>query len=425
MPASEGTPTSSQTVDSRPLYYLVAPVGHPNYGDELIAAGWLRYLAETAPEADVWVDTHSPGPAAVLLDGIHPRAKFTDTLWRLCWEAPEDDPWQAAAWVREAVYHPGMVPRLHHGIELLARVDVLHVVGGGYINKLWPKQVGLLAGAAAAVERSEGRAAMTGHGLCPADDHVRPLLRALTDHFEVVDVRDEASAELLDVPVGLDDAFLGICPERYEAAEDLPEVMLCLQSDLVEVGTGALAGAVLKMLRAWKVPPHKIGIVEGVPRVDREIFALFERELPGARFYPFSHIWAHGLPAAAHQTWISTRFHLHMLAAAAGASGVAVSIHPDYYATKHRSLVALGSNWTLLEDLTEIPERPTAGGYSPDLLARFKHAKRQLGAQVYAPVIRKVPEPPEPELSEPEAAEPEAAEPVSPGRSRWARRWRG
>ncbi|WP_051174136.1 polysaccharide pyruvyl transferase family protein [Amycolatopsis orientalis] len=413
MPVPDRTASVSKPA-RRALYYLVAPVGHPNYGDELIAASWLRHLAEVAPGADVWVDTHSPGPAAVLLDGLHPRAKFTDTLWRLCWEAPSEDPWQAAAWVREAMHNPGMMPRLHHGIELLAGVDVIHVVGGGYINKLWPKQIGLLAGAAAAAERSGGRAAMTGQGLLPACDDVAPLLRALADRFEIVEVRDDASAELLDVPVGLDDAFIGIGPHLYDAAEDVPEVMLCLQSDLVEVGVGKLAGAVLSMLRSWKIPPEKIGVIEGVPRVDREVFALLERELPGARFYPFSHIWTHGLPVSPGQTWISTRFHLHMLAAAAGASGVAVSIHPDYYATKHRSLAALGSNWTLLEDLSQVPDRPKLGGYPPEALAGFKKAKRDLAKSIYAPVIRPVPEPEGP---------PEAQ--VTPLRRRWARIIRG
>jgi len=409
MPVPDSTASVSKPVQ-RALYYLVAPVGHPNYGDELIAASWLRHLAEVAPDADVWVDTHSPGPAAVLLDGLHPRAKFTDTLWRLCWEAPSEDPWQAAAWVREAVHNPGMMPRLHHGIELLATVDVVHVVGGGYINRLWPKQIGLLAGAVAAAERSGGRAAMTGQGLLPACDDVGPLLRALADRFEIVEVRDDASAELLDVPVGLDDAFIGIGPHLYDEAEDLPEVMLCLQSDLVEVGVGKLAGAVLSMVRSWKIPTEKIGVVEGVPRVDREVFALLERELPGARFYPFSHIWTHGLPVSPGQTWISTRFHLHMLAAAAGASGVAVSIHPDYYATKHRSLAALGSHWTLLEDLGQVPDRPEAGGYAPEVLAGFKKAKHDLAKAVYAPVDRPVPE----------ADEPPDAQ-VTPLRRRWAR----
>ena len=44
--------TSSTKSAQRARYYVVAPVGHPNYGDELIAASWLRELAETAPDAE-------------------------------------------------------------------------------------------------------------------------------------------------------------------------------------------------------------------------------------------------------------------------------------------------------------------------------------------------------------------------------------
>ncbi|HEU0087777.1 MAG TPA: polysaccharide pyruvyl transferase family protein, partial [Pseudonocardiaceae bacterium] len=137
---------------ARPCYYLVGATGYPNYGDELIARGWLRYLARHAPDADVWLDCHSPGPARTLLDGVHPRVRFVDTLWRLCWEAPAGDPadpWEVSAWVQRAVHDPGLAPRWVAGIELLARADVVHVIGGGYVNALWPRHVGLLAGAVA------------------------------------------------------------------------------------------------------------------------------------------------------------------------------------------------------------------------------------------------------------------------------------
>jgi hypothetical protein len=63
--------------------------------------------------------------------------------------------------------------------------------------------------------------------------------------------------------------------------------------------------------------------------VDREVYALTENELPGARFYPFAEVWDKGLPLSGKQTWISTRFHFHMVAAAAGAGGVAIPISPD------------------------------------------------------------------------------------------------
>lgn len=381
---------------SRPRYYLVAPAGFPNYGDELIAAGWLRYLAETAPDADVWLDTHSAGPATTLLGELHPRLRFVDTLWRLCGEAASDQPWEVAAWIREVINNPGMFPRLHHGIEALRAVDVFHLLGGGYVNSIWPHHVGLFAGVAEAVRLSGGRAAMTGQGLSPVVPDGVPLLRALAGAFEVVDVRDAVSAELLGVPEAgehFDDAFLGIGPELFDDAPQPPEVMLCVQSDLVAEGSAKLAGAVLSTLRAWDVPAERVGVVEGIPRVDREVFALFERELPGARFYPFCDVWDNGLPVRPGQTWLSTRFHVHLVAAAAGAGGVALSVSPDYYAAKHRSLTVLGSGWTLHEDLDSVPERPAGGGFSAELVQRGKHAKRALAKQVYAPVVRPAPEP--------------------------------
>ncbi|QWF80176.1 polysaccharide pyruvyl transferase family protein [Amycolatopsis sp. CA-230715] len=380
-------PDESAEQVTPPRYYLVAPTGLPNYGDELIAAMWLRHLAEVAPDADVWVDTHSPGPAAVLLDGLHPRVRFTDTLWRLCWEAPSEEPWEVASWVQAAVHNPGMAPRWHHGIELLATADVVHLVGGGYANAVWPRHIGLLAGAVAAVKRSGGRAAMTGQGLLPVRDETTALLCALADRFDLVDVRDDPSAELLSVSTGVDDAFLAVRPELYAPADDAPEVMLCLQSDLVEGGAAKLAAMALSTLRSWKVAPERIGVVEGVPRVDRDVYALFEQEIPGARFYPFAEIWDGGLPVSPGQTWLSTRFHLHLAAAAGGAPGVAISVRPDYYAVKHRSLAALGSGWTVHEDLATVPDRPTGSGFDRSAVEDYAAAKRAIANRIY-------PEPP-------------------------------
>jgi len=133
-------------------------------------------------------------------------------------------------------------------------------------------------------------------------------------------------------------------------------------------------------------------VVEGIPRVDREVFALIEHELPGARFYPFADVWNRGLPLSAAQTWISTRFHLHMAAAAAGASGVAIAISRDYYRTKHQSLLDLGSGWTLVDDCADtaaLPARPRAGGFDRHTVERLRKDKLQLAKAIYAPISRR------------------------------------
>ena len=63
----------------------MSTAGHPNFGDEFIAASWLRFLAERQPDTDVVLDCPDPGMAAFLFEGLHPRVKFTNLLWRVSW----------------------------------------------------------------------------------------------------------------------------------------------------------------------------------------------------------------------------------------------------------------------------------------------------------------------------------------------------
>lgn len=374
------------TCPQRRTIYLVGTTGHPNYGDELIASTWLRYLAETAADSEVWLDCPCPGPSAVLLGHLHPRVRFTDTLWRLCWESPSPDPWAVAGFVRHAVDNPGLAPHWVAGIELAARADVVHVIGGGYVNGIWPRHIGLLAGAVAAARRSGGRTAMTGQGLWPVARHTPPLLRSLAARFDVVDVRDEASADLLtpgrDVEVTGDDLFFGIRPELFRR-DDPPPVMVCLQSDMLDTTVTSLAGFLVETLRHWEVRPAQVGFVEGIPGIDREVFALVEHDLAEARFFPFSEIMQLGLPAAEGQRWLSTRFHMHLLAAAAGAAGVAVSISSDYYTNKHQSLLDRGSRWDLSEELQVVPP-PSEGGFGTLRLDSLYKAKATIAETIYA-----------------------------------------
>lgn len=368
-----------------PTLYLVATTGHPNYGDELIAATWLKYLARVAPDSEVWLDCPNPGPSEVLLGHLHPKVRFTDTFWRLCWEAPSDGPWEVASFVQHAINDPGLAPRWLAGIELAAKVDLVHVIGGGFINAVWPRHIGLLAASVAAVRRSGGRAVMTGQGLWPVAENAGSLLRNLVEQFEVVDVRDDPSTELLSSGARInstgDDMFFGIEPGLFRT-DDLREIMICLQSDMLDVTMPAMAGFLLDTLREWGVRSEQVGIVEGIPRVDREVFALVEHDLPGARFYPFSEIVDYGLPASDGQRWLSTRFHMHLMAAAAGAQGVAVSINSGYYTNKHRSLIDRGSGWTLSEGL-RVPALPDGGGFSSNALQGVQESKAKLASSIY------------------------------------------
>lgn len=414
----------------RPVY-LVAPAGHPNHGDEQLLAGWLRFLRHRLPGAQVVVDCHTPGQAAVLHHAEHPDVLFTDTLWRLAGEHTGAD--EAIDFCRRAMADPGVQPAVATGVELLRSASVVHLIGGGYVNDQWPHHLGVAAAAGEAGRLSGARVVATGQGLVPCGN-VDRLSEAFRD-FSLVTVRDTASHELLsgtDVPVRLvgDDGWLALTGPAALGPADHPvystdpdtrrDLVLCAQSDLGD--PDALADAIAHTLAAWGVPGERMTVVESIPGGDRVVWdkvceraataddgcggtdgagqnlddnhvendddddeigaSLRALNLPRARFVPFQELWAAGLPARPGQTWLTTRFHPHLFAAARGASGVAVSVGSEYYDVKHGSLVAAGSPWSVV-DAYAVPEIPVEGGFAPATVDSLVAAAESLAEEIY------------------------------------------
>ena len=378
----------------REIVYLVAPGGGPNYGDEFILRAWLRYLEQARPEAEIVVDCHTPGQAASLLPS-HPRVTFVDTVWRICEQVRGSSSAQVVAFGAEVVGEPSKMPRIITGIELLIRASTVHLIGGGYINDVWPHHLALLATAAAVADISGARVVATGQGLLPIGDLERlSLIRQLVARFALFDVRDRQSFAAIEGAAGdtsftCDDAWLGASDDGvYDANSEAAgrDFVLCLQSDLMEdfgggLGADGLAKAIAVLVEQWNLRGDDVAVVEGIPGHDRVVFDQVADLLAGAVFVPFTSVWRHGLPARAGQTWISTRFHPHLLAAAAGASGLALSGRNNYYSIKHESLVEAGSHWRVTDSLTDMPSRPVQdGGFSAhdaELLGRHKTAQAE------------------------------------------------
>ncbi|WP_278314431.1 polysaccharide pyruvyl transferase family protein [Lolliginicoccus levis] len=373
------------------VVYLIAPSGHPNYGDELIAAQWLRYLARRRPRSLVVLDCHTPGQASILLHGLHPNVMFVDTAWRLASEASKREPAQAEDFLAHVVAEPGRACLIVDGIELLARASSIHLLGGGYLNAMWPHHYNLLDIAKSAQQRSGARLYATGQGLMPAEDAGR--IAGATRHFDVFDVRDQPSTRFNGTILTGDDAWLELptAPTAGTAAEAARRgTVLCLQSDLTgsEDGAERLATLVRGLLDHWGTPGSDIAVIEAIPGTDRVVFDQLADRLGGALFVPFTEIWRNGFPASPGQTWISTRFHPHLIAAAAGASGIAISGQRGYYDTKHQSLIDLGSGWTLLhvDDDPQAVPRPTSGGFAASDVEMLARAKNDLADALYPPV---------------------------------------
>jgi hypothetical protein len=366
------------------LIYLVASTGYPNYGDELVAAQWLRYLARHEPDAEVWLDSPSPGNSQLLLGHLHPRVRFVDTLFRLCWAGPDDKPVHIAEFGAEAIRNPGLVPRFALGVELLHRADVFHILGGGYINAIWPRHLALLAGGSVLTERFDATAVITGSGLLPAAGPPE-LLDELTSTFRVVDVRDSPSAGLLsrdDATATGDDILLDFDNELLDGRESR-SVMVAAQSDLVDGGVEALATSVKALLDDWQVTGEQIGYVEAMPGEDREVFERLDDERPGVRFYSFAEVWREGLPARRGQRWVTTRAAVHAVAALAQAWGVAIPVKAGYSDVEHAALQEQGSRWTTLDIGAAPTERHGEAGFSLSRSAELIAAKQAVADAVY------------------------------------------
>ena len=364
--------------------YLVGSSGYPHYGDEAVAAAWLRHLAATEPDAEVFLDCPNPGGAQLFLADAHPNVRFVDTVFRISWAAPSEDADEVADFVSQATRQPGFgYAHRAAGVELMQSADIYHVIGGGYVNTIWPRHIGVLAAGHVLATEFGKHVATTGNGLLPNAASGDSLDR-LTEGYAVVDVADDPSRALFSsdrVTATGDDALLGLRGEVYDSRESV-STMMCLQSDLVEAGVEALATSAVETAKAWGLRPEKIGYVEAIPGQDRVVFELIEKDLPGMRFYPFTEVWREGLPARRGQRWITTRESMHLTAAAAGAWGVAFPIRPGYDDISHQDLIDRGSRWMIGTPGEPAPATHGEAGFG-SALDRLVDAKKAVAQRVY------------------------------------------
>lgn len=114
--------------------YLVSMASYPNYGDELIARRWLRHLARTRPNDEVWLDCRHPGTASALFAGDHPRLRVTDAIFR----AMADSLDGSGREIEDIVANLG-TPLYDSGLLRLREAQTLHLLGGGFVNAVWPE----------------------------------------------------------------------------------------------------------------------------------------------------------------------------------------------------------------------------------------------------------------------------------------------
>lgn len=382
------------TIDQR-AFYLVCEAGYPNFGDELIAREWLRYLAATHPDIPVIMDCARPGPATCLLRKEHPHVSVVDTLYRLTVENvyAEQDVHamsQSAKYIHSALNDEGIAARYSSGIRLLHRdVRAVHYLGGGYMNGNWFTTLTRLELAFWCAEQERHIPLIaTGAGLAPLydEDGTLEYAQSRVSKFDAVVVRDEVSQSLLkcsgNVRLGPDDCFVNGLTNCYSAEGDLPDVMVCIQTDLVD-DVDVLYRHVLEVLIAWDVDfQATIGVVECVPYTDFPILKVLESAGYKTRLFPAADLLEQGFPARPGQRWLTTRYHPHILAAARGCEGSYIVVNKNYYGTKHDAVQRMGSHWTQSQIGRPVPQ-PGAGFTDMALPHRYADQIRESASILY------------------------------------------
>lgn len=344
--------------------YLVSPAGVPNYGDELIARGWVSWLARHRPEAEVWLDCQQPGRVAAELAGVHPHLTVTDTLWRTMWDSSTAHGRHRERGPEDLVRNLGS-PDYDIGLLHARGASTVHFLGGGHLNAVWPDHLGLIAAARVLTEFG-ARLVGTGLGLAPGADGLADLV----DAFDHLTVRDEASAALTGAEITPDDAMLAVQTELGRNRVTEPEIVVCLQQDLRDPKAyDRQIEQAVEFIEAHRGEVARVRYVEAIPGMAGDFagFTRLSERIDDVVLTPFTEVWIDGLPLGAQQVWLTSRFHFHLFAAQAGARGIAFTPDDEYYSTKHESARATGSNWAIVRPSDQMPaladlERPVLQG---------------------------------------------------------------
>lgn len=351
--------------------YLVSMASYPNYGDELIARRWLEHLARHRPEDEVWLDCRHPGTASALFGGIHPRLRVTDAVFRTV----EDALRGSRRDVEDIVTGLG-TPLYDAPLLALREARSLHLLGGGFVNSMWP-QNDLLVGVMRAASRLSGAPLVaTGQGLAPFGPE--------TLHgFDHVSVRDAPSAQRLGLTQGVDDAYLVAKPPVPHRAAPT-ELVLCVQSDAIDEGAfERLLAHVRRTVERSGITRDRVRYVEALPGGDFAGFDRLQDLVAEGGFVPFTSFWRGEFAPSAHQIWLTTRFHHHLVASMHGARGIALSAKRGYYDVKHGSLAEGGSGWILqngTEDAPDLETLPVPASAAPHVEEKLSEAQLLYGS---------------------------------------------
>jgi len=327
-----------------PNTLLVGAIGGPNFGDEAILRAWIDLIRQRSPTAKIYCDGYNLQTLPAILGGAASPVAPEQSLWRQSSKldvTPENASWQRIA--RDYFSLP-MLRESTASLAELAKLELDHIqlIGGGYVNHVWPRNYALLRLILKARRYLGVTAVMTGQGLTPTAKGFRRGIGDVFLDFDHVDVRDRQSRRLFgtqpipNLSFSGDDALLYFSSALKPPIRWLNEkaLVLCLQTDLfpgTKTATRILTPELLRRCRA-------LGI-------NKVVFAAAMKDdvtCPGAKcarrlgeadiaieIATPTDLLRDGFPLSREGLLITSRYHPHFFAALSGVCGVALCVN-DY-----------------------------------------------------------------------------------------------
>lgn len=323
-------------------YFLVGGAAVPNYGDELIAKGWIEWYSSAkglSKSRSLVVQGNHDGVMESFFPAQHPGVVFDSGVSALRWRLRGASFASAVEFGARFFVNPSDDPVVLRVRRMLESSSVFHLFGGGYLNDAWPSH-GFSLGLGLAAKRHVGaRLVATGLGVGPLHGDADRLAaqRAFLD-FDFVEFRDQVSFDLVGASaghvVGLDDAYL-------QSPRVRPVEGRCLHLALIgDSSDGDLLDALpfsfleeFDHLCLWLSTAN-----EGV---------LYSKFGSGhRRVRPYS-VWEllDGIPVGSGGNFmLASRYHAHLMGARLGMAGMVCSLS-KYYDQKHAAVFRLGSRF--------------------------------------------------------------------------------
>lgn len=237
------------------------------------------------------------------------------------------------------------------------KIDILHLIGGGYINNLWPANYALTAITFLYSQKYQIPIFATGISLFPECNDFNFF--ELLNNFNIFDVRDIYSHQLISSSSYTgDDVLLQF--NKLITYNTVPSLILSLQSHLFsnqEILEKIFSIPILTNIKKRGI--NNIIIIEAAP----EDTVLFRRSYLNKikdlsiniEFLNAEHLIKSGIPYNINSKIISSRYHIHLIYAMLDVKGIAL-YENSYYQNKHMSVINMGGNWPLIDKNTFLKE---------------------------------------------------------------------